>query len=85
MNTIGLSTISIASKDDTELCGGILIAELDHIYEPVANVATLGEAIELAIQDLRLRQPDVNFCPEAYVIWERGPTGGFDKTYTLIP
>jgi hypothetical protein len=68
-------------KDDTELCGGMLIAEMGGgSYEPVGLVISVNEAIDIAQSDMRYRMDRFQrggtpACPEEYVVWARGVDG----------
>jgi hypothetical protein len=72
---------AIEIKDDSELCGGMLIAEMEGgSYEPVGLVISVNEAIEIAQGDMRYRMKQLEgggtpACPEEYVVWARGVDG----------
>ena len=61
----------------------MLIAESeDGHYEPVAMVATLGEACEIAQSDFQRRMRDLEagespLCPEVYKVWARNQDGEY--------
>jgi hypothetical protein len=73
---------AIQIKDDTELGLAVLIAEFgDSSYEPIAVVATVSEAREIAAGDLRTRMQEMEMgCedvqpPESYTLWAAGLAG----------
>ena len=72
---------AIEIKDSTDLGLAMLIAESeDGQYEPVAVVANVGEAREVAQQDLRSRMDRLEhgespLCPYVYKVWARGIDG----------
>ena len=60
----------------------MLIAETDDgHYEPVAVVASIDEAREIAASDLRGRMRDrageTPACPVSYKVWARGMEGNY--------
>ena len=67
--------------ESTDLGLGMLIAESeDGHYEPVAVVANVREAREIADRDFRdrmrqLEQGEGGTCPHAYKVWARGIDG----------
>jgi hypothetical protein len=85
MNTANNAHTGFATKitDSTDLGLAMLIAESeDGQYEPVAVVANLGEAREIAQRDLRsrmtrLEQGESPLCPYAYKVWARGIDGEY--------
>jgi hypothetical protein len=70
-------------SETADLDDGFLIAESeDSIYQPVARVATIREAREIAAGDLRNRMSDIEAgseptCPARYVVWARCHPGAF--------
>ena len=70
-------------KDSTDLGLAMLIAESeDGQYEPVAVIANVGEAREVAQQDLqsrmdRLEHGESPLCPYEYKVWARGIDGDY--------
>ena len=75
------SGFAIEIKDSTDLGLAMLVAESeDGQYEPVAVVANVGEAREVAQQDLRSRMDRLEhgespLCPYVYRVWARGIDG----------
>jgi hypothetical protein len=70
---------AIPLQPDTELGLAMLIAESEKgQHEPVAVVATIGEAREIAADDFRARRrrlergEDPSICPATYTVWARG-------------
>ena len=69
------------NNETTDLGLAMLIAESeDGQYEPVAVVANLGEAREIAQDDFRRRTQRLEsgespLCPHTYRIWARGTDG----------
>ena len=67
--------------DATDLGLAMLIAESeDGQYEPVAVVANVGEAREIASDDMaslmrRLEHAESPLCPYAHKVWARGIDG----------
>jgi hypothetical protein len=82
---------AIKIKDDTELCGGILIAEIEGSgYEPIGLVISVNEAIEMAQGDMRHRMKQLErggtpACPEEYVVWARGVDGDCKVAKRFMP
>ena|ERR1035437_9181132 len=82
---------AIEIKDDSELCGGILIAEMEGgSYEPVGLVISVNEAIEVAQGDMRRRMKQLErggtpACPEEYVVWARGVDGDCKVAKRFMP
>jgi hypothetical protein len=72
---------AVEITDATDLGLAMLIAESeDGQYEPVAVVANVGEAREVAKQDLRSRMDRLEhgespLCPYVYKVWARGIDG----------
>jgi hypothetical protein len=72
---------AIEIKDSTDLGLAMLIAESeDGQYEPVAVVANVGEAREIASDDMasrmrRLEHGESPLCPYTYKVWARGIEG----------
>jgi hypothetical protein len=71
-------------QPDTELGMAILIVESENgQHEPVAVVATINEAREIAKGDLRERMrnlergDDPGMCPFVYKVWARGIGGSY--------
>ena len=68
---------------DVDLGGGMLIAETeDGHYEPIAEVATINEAKELARDDMasrmrRLEGGEEPACPAIYRVWSRNYGGRY--------
>jgi hypothetical protein len=75
------SGFAIEIKDSTDLGLAMLVAESeDGQYEPVAVVANVGEAREVAVHDLRSRMERLEhggspLCPYVYKVWARGIDG----------
>ncbi len=74
---------------DVELGGGILIAETeDGHYEPIAEVANINEAKELARDDMasrmrRLERGEEPACPEVYKVWSRDFNGAYAISFEM--
>jgi hypothetical protein len=75
---------AILLTDSTNLGLAMLIAESeDGQYEPVAVVASIGEAREIAASDLkgRMRRLDrdqeTGLCPYTYKVWANGIDGDY--------
>jgi hypothetical protein len=75
---------AILLTDSTNLGLAMLIAEsADGQYEPVAVVASIGEAREIAESDLKGRMrrldrdQDPGLCPYAYKVWANGIDGDY--------
>ncbi|MDX2150900.1 MAG: hypothetical protein SFV54_09210 [Bryobacteraceae bacterium] len=72
---------AVEITDATDLGLAMLIAESeDGQYEPVAVVANVGEAREVAQDDFRSRlerldQGESPLCPYVYKVWARGIDG----------
>ncbi len=72
---------AVEIADATDLGLAMLIAESeDGQYEPVAVVANVGEAREVAQGDFRSRMERLEhdespLCPYAYKVWARGVDG----------
>ena len=72
---------AVEITDATDLGLAMLIAESeDGQYEPVAVVANVGEAREIALRDLRSRMQrlesgETPLCPHTYKVWARGIDG----------
>jgi hypothetical protein len=72
---------AVEITDATDLGLAMLIAESeDGQYEPVAVVANVGEAREVAQDDFRVRMRDLErgespLCPYVYKVWARGIDG----------
>ena len=72
---------AVEITDATDLGLAMLIAESeDGQYEPVAVVANLGEAREVARDDFRSRMERLEngespLCPYTYKVWARGIDG----------
>jgi hypothetical protein len=70
-------------SETADLVAGFLIAESEeNIYQPVAPVATIREAREIAADDFRNRMSDLEaghepMCPARYVVWARRQLGEF--------
>lgn len=86
-------TLGFAVKitPDTELGLAMLIAETeDGRYEPVAVVATVAEAQEIAQSDFARRFKETSkgedvACPARYAIWAQGVGGEYKplREYTI--
>ena len=82
---------AIEIKNDTELCGGMLIAEMEGGgYEPVGLVISVNEAIEIGQGDMRYRMKQLDgvgtpACPEVYVVWARGVDGDCKVAKRFMP
>jgi hypothetical protein len=82
---------AIEIKDDSELCGGMLIAEMEGgSYEPIGLVISVNEAIEIAQGDMRHRMKQLErggtpACPEEYVVWARGVDGDCKVAKRFMP
>jgi hypothetical protein len=81
INGVGDKTMNIDSK--TDLGSAILIVEFEGGYAPVAIASTLGEARELAQDDLSRRGRAMNkgadcACPITYKLWSRGYDGSYE-------
>ena len=80
---------AIEIKDSTDLGLAMLIAESeDGQYEPVAVVANVGEAREVAQHDLRSRMDRLEhrespLCPYEYKVWARGIDGDYRIAYEI--
>ncbi len=74
---------AIEIKPDTDLRMGILIAEYEGgAYEPIAVVATVNEAREIAQSSMRgrmrrLERGEEVACPETYKLWAPGLRGRY--------
>jgi hypothetical protein len=72
---------AVEIADATDLGLAMLIAESeDGQYEPVAVVANVGEAREIASDDMasrmrRLEHGESPLCPWVYKVWARGIDG----------
>lgn len=78
------SGFAVEITETTDLGLAMLIAEAeDGQYEPVAVVANVGEAREVAASDLagRMRRlergGDPGLCPHVYKVWARGIDGDY--------
>lgn len=77
------SGFAVEITDNTDLGLAMLIAESeDGCYEPVAVVANIGEAREIAQRDRRSRMKrlehgESSLCPYAYKVWARGIDGDY--------
>ena len=75
------SGFAVEITDATDLGLAMLIAESEHgQYEPVAIVANVGEAREVARDDFlsrmeRLESGESPLCPYAHKAWARGIDG----------
>ena len=80
---------AVEITDATDLGLAMLIAESeDGQYEPVAVVANVGEAREVAQQDLRSRMDRLEhgespLCPYVYKVWARGIDGDYRIAYEI--
>jgi hypothetical protein len=68
--------ITLTNSTDLGLAMLIVEDEEGH-YEPLGVVANIGEAREVAQEDLarRMQDPDNYTCPYAYKVWARGLDG----------
>ena len=88
-HTAARNGFSIPLQPDTDLGLAMLIAESeDGQYEPVAVVANVGEAREVAQQDLqgrmdRLEHGESPLCPYEYKVWARGIDGDYRIAYEI--
>ena len=71
-------------KDDNTDWGiGVLVAESEEgAYQPVATVATISEAREIAASDMRRRMHNLDqgkdsLCPFLYRVWARASSGEY--------
>jgi len=78
------SGFAIEIKPDTDLGLAMLIAEFhprvatdSFRYEPVAVVATLNEAREVASQDRAMRDRENRIEPQVYRVWAHGIGGDY--------
>lgn len=83
---------AIRITPQTELGLAILIAETDDgCYEPVAVVASVAEAQEIAANDFARRLKEISMgcedvaCPARYAIWAQGLGGEYKplREYTI--
>ena len=85
------SAKTIEIKDDANLGFAMLIAGFgEGNYQPVAAVASINEAREIAASDLRRRMKHLErggepACPERYVVWAQGPDGGYRQVKEIMP
>jgi hypothetical protein len=69
--------------ETTDLGIGLLVAESeDGEYQPVGAVATLREAREIAVSDMRRRMHRLDqgsdpMCPARYLVWAQGDGGEY--------
>jgi hypothetical protein len=74
---------AIRLSDETELGIAMLITEDENgAYEPLGPAATIGEARELAQDDMGHRRRDLErggnpLCPAVYKVWARGLGGDY--------
>ena len=74
---------AVEIQPDTELGMAMLIAEYDTgAYEPIAVVATINEARQIASHNLacrmrRLERREDVTCPETYKVWAPGLEGRY--------
>ena len=76
---------------DTDLGIAMLIAEdEDGHYEPVGPVANVGEAYEIAANNLSIRMDEVEqgkdggICPYAYRVWAAGLEGTYRTAWLIL-
>jgi hypothetical protein len=75
-------TRTMEIKDDAHLGIAMLIAEFDGgSYQPVAAVASINEAREIATGHMRARKKELErggepASAERYVVWAQGSDGG---------
>jgi hypothetical protein len=68
----------------------MLIAEFGQgNYQPVAAVASINEAREIAASDMRARTKDLErggepACPERYVVWAQGADGSYRQVTEMM-
>jgi hypothetical protein len=70
----------IEITDDTALGLGMLMAEFgDGKYRPIGVVSTVGEAREIAQEDMRLRKGSLKEAPQpqSYAVWARRVQGSY--------
>ena len=78
-----LNGFAVKITDATNLGLAMLIVESeDGKYEPIAEAANVGEAREIAQDDLRsrmvkLEQGESPLCPHVYKVWARGIDGEY--------
>ena len=70
---------------------GLLVAESeDGEYQPVGAVATLREAREFAVSDMRRRMHRLDqgsdpMCPARYLVWAQGDGGEYAPVVEIEP
>ena len=62
----------------------------DGKYQPIAAVATINEAREIAADDMRVRSEELEAgetppCPATYVVWARGIGGIYCRAAQIEP
>lgn len=68
---------------------GMLIAETEGgTYQPVAAVATISEAREMASHDFRRRMKELDrggepVCPARYTVWARNVDGDYRNVHEI--
>jgi hypothetical protein len=82
---------TIEIKDDANLALAMLIAEFDGgSYQPVAAVASINEAREIAASDMQARTKELErggdpACPERYIVWAQRADGGYRQVKEIMP
>jgi hypothetical protein len=82
---------TIEIKDDANLGLAMLIAEFGGgNYQPVAAVASINEAREIAASHMRAKAKDLErggepACPERYVVWAQRPDGRYGQVKEIMP
>ena len=62
----------------------LLIAESGPVYAPIGEV-TESEAAQMIQDDLKRRDPDTDWCPQSYSLWERTWDGSYKIAKTIYP
>jgi hypothetical protein len=81
---------TIEIKEDANLGLAMLIAEFGGgNYQPVAAVASINEAREIAAGDIRTRMKDLErsgepACPERYIVWAQGSDGSYRQVKEIM-
>jgi hypothetical protein len=74
---------NVVRMDECVTFGTLIVEDEEGHYEPISDVSTLREAVEIAESDLKRREKilwedgDPGLCPYEYVIWSRGFDGAF--------
>ena len=97
MNVSGAKQLANASaktieiKDDANLGFAMLIVGFaEGNYQPVAAVASINEAREIAASDMRAKTKELErggepACPERYIVWAQGPNGSYREVKEITP